>query len=368
VKGWSKVSQFNDIPVSHYFVSVIVVVRNEEKNIKRLLASIAAQTYPKDKFELILIDDQSEDNTRSIIQEFMKKAKFKIRLMDRTVVSEHNLSPKMSALNAAISEARGEIIITTDGDCFVGSNWLKIMTAPFSQEKIQFVSGPVAIDGRQSLFSKIQTMEFASLIGSGAALIGWRYPLICNGANLAFRKRAFMEVNGYEGVYQTVSGDDVFLMQKIHKRFESSVCFAGSYEAMVCTEPQASFNILLHQRKRWASKWQRHLLAFSWAIPVFLFLHYLSFAALLVYLFVEPGVMIHGFLLIIFKFVSDYIFLKKVMNFCRIPMNFWVFIFTEFLYPFYALLIGILVHFGGWNWKGRKYIKRRGELTSNTKK
>lgn len=356
-KGWGMVSQFKDIPVSDYFVSVIVVVRNEEKNLKRLLASIAAQTYTKDKFELIIIDDQSEDLTRSIIEDFIKEATFKIRLMDRVPIPGQGQSPKMSALNAAISEARGNIIVTTDGDCYVGINWLKIMTAPFRQEKIQFVSGPVALDGSPGLFTKIQTMEFASLIGSGAALIGWRYPLMCNGANLAFRKRAFMEVNGYEGVYHSVSGDDVFLMQKIHQRFESSVCFAGAYEAMVCTEPQASFSSLLYQRKRWASKWQRHLLPWSWAIPVFLFFHYLSFVALAAYSIIATDFMIHGFLLIILKFVSDYIFLKRVMTFCRIPMNFWVFILTEFLYPFYALFIGILVHFGGWRWKGRKYTK-----------
>jgi cellulose synthase/poly-beta-1,6-N-acetylglucosamine synthase-like glycosyltransferase len=355
-KGWALVSEFQDTPVSDYFVSVIVVVRNEEKNIRQLLVSIATQTYPHDKFELILIDDQSEDRTRLIIQEFMSEATFKIRLIDRMTVPEQNMSPKMSALNAAIAEARGEIIVTTDGDCHVGKNWLKIIAAPFRHEKIQFVSGPVALDGSHGLFSKIQSMEFASLIGSGAALIGWRYPLMCNGANLAYRKKAFMEVNGFEGVYKSVSGDDVFLMQKIHKRFDASIGFAGSCEALVFTRPQETFSNLLHQRKRWASKWKRHLLPFSWAIPVFLFIHYLSFATLIVYSFGEPGVMIHGFLLIILKFVFDYIFLKRVMDFCRLPMNIWVFLITEFIYPFYALFIGILVHFGGWNWKGRKYV------------
>jgi poly-beta-1,6-N-acetyl-D-glucosamine synthase len=354
-KGWESISVFQDTAASDYFVSIIVVVRNEEKNIQRLLASIAVQTYAHDKFELIVIDDQSEDGTRSIILDFINKAPYNIRLMETSPEMDQKQSPKMYALKKAIDVARGDIIATTDGDCRMGQNWLKIMTAPFQHEKIQFVSGPVAFEETNSLMSKIQSLEFSSLIGSGAAMIQWGYPLMCNGANLAFRKKAYLQVNGYDGVYQSVTGDDVYLMQKIHSHYKDAVTFAGSPDALVFTESMATISGFVHQRKRWASKWSRHLLPYSWAIPVFLFAHYLSFAMLAVLIFVVPGLMIHGILFIILKFVSDYLFLKKITDFCRLPMNFWVFIITELLYPFYALSVGVLVHFGRWSWKGRKY-------------
>lgn len=353
--GWNSHCVFNAASVHYNFVSVVTVVRNEEKNILRLLESIARQTYPKDKYELIVIDDQSEDQTRDVVQQYIKQVPFRIRLMEIAAEVDHQQSPKMHALNSAIAAARGDIIVTTDGDCHMGPEWLKSMAAPFQHKKIHFISGPVALEAGHGIVSKIQSLEFASLIGSGAAMIQWAYPLMCNGANLAFRKSAFLEVNGYEGVYQSVTGDDVYLMQKIHKRYEKSISFAKDSDALVTTQTEATFGRLVQQRKRWASKWNRHLLPNSWAIPVFLFLHYFSFIALVVYVSSRPGIVHHGFLLIILKFACDFFFLKKVMDFCRMPVNVWVFLITEFIYPFYALSIGILVHFGGWTWKGRRY-------------
>src|SRR5213075_2078285 len=120
----------------------------------------------------------------------------------------------------------------------------------------RFISGPVKLEEGNSLFGKMQVTEFASLIGTGAASIGFGMPNMCNGANLAFEKAAFVAVNGYAGNDKIASGDDEFLMHKIHSQFPGSVCFLKNPKAIVRTNVQQSLSGFLSQRIRWASKWK----------------------------------------------------------------------------------------------------------------
>jgi len=337
------------------FISIVVPVRNEEKNIANLLAGIERQSLPKDQFELIIIDDQSEDGTVEIINKFIVSGNVATQLRQRELDAKHQKSPKKSALSMGISEARGEIIVTTDGDCRIGDNWLNSMLDAFDQEEVKFVSGPVALQGSNQIFAQIQTIEFASLIGTGGAMINLSYPLICNGANLAFRKSAFNHVGGYHGNIDTSTGDDVFLMQKIHRSFKKSIKFLKDPRALVYSDVEKSLSSLIHQRKRWASKWNKYLLPFSWVLPVFLFVHYLTFFFAIVALFIFPHIFLTIGIMILIKFVADYIFLKKVMNFCKLRLNISMFLLCELLYPFYVVLFGVIVHFGKFTWKGRSY-------------
>lgn len=352
--GWNKIP----IPLDHTkikelpFVSVVIAVRNEEKNIFRLLNCLAGQSFPFKQFEVIMIDDSSDDNTTEEIQKFLPTEKLNLKLLKTNLKPHHGKPPKKAALQKGIEATKGDIIVMTDGDCWFGEDWLKSLTSSFENKKTMFVAGPVALKGDESLFSKIQALEFSSLIGTGGALIGLNYPLMCNGANLAFRKNAFYKVNGYE---DNVSGDDVFLMQKIHASFKGSIAFQRDHRAIVCTSPQPSISDLIQQRKRWASKWNKYLPPLSWVLPVFLFTHYASFLVGIIVLFAVPQFLWKIGLLISIKIILDYIILKKVMVFCKLRFEFWVFLLSEFLYPFYALYIGISVHFGNYQWKGRSH-------------
>lgn len=354
--GWGKTTiQSADHCTSNFshFVSVIIAVRNEEKNIPELLNCLSSQSYPKDKFEVIIVDDCSEDETTRKIKNAISHGKNNVRLLKTNYKSEINISPKKSALIKGIDASEGDIIVMTDGDCWFGENWIKSMVTAFYNEKTMFVAGSVAVKGNKSLLSKIQTLEFSSLIGTGAALIGLNYPLICNGANLAFRKKAFYKVNGYKGYENNSSGDDVFLMQKIHTLYKKSIAFQKDPRAIVYTLPQQSVSDLIHQRKRWASKWNNYLLPLSWAMPIFIFVHYVSFLAGIILIFLAPHLLWKVGLLILSKIILDYLILKKVMFFCKLRFDFLIFLLSEFLYPFYTLFIGISVHFGNYHWKGR---------------
>jgi hypothetical protein len=144
-------------------------------------------------------------------------------------------------------------------------------------------------------------------------------------------------------------------MQKIYTSFRKSVAFQKDPRALVYSYPQLTFIDLINQRKRWASKWNKYLLPLSWVLPVFLFIHYLSFIAGIFSIFVIPQISwIVGFLLLT-KIILDYWFLKNIMVYCKLRFEFWIFLMSEFLYPFYALTIGISVHFGNYKWKDRAY-------------
>ena len=353
--GWQlrKASKFHEQGSILPFISVVIAVRNEEKNIRTLLNCLAEQSMPKDQFEVIFVDDLSEDKTVEIIENFMKTDRFLMRVIETKPSSVPEISPKKKALLTGIHEAKGDIIITTDGDCRFGENWLKSMVKPFANESNQFVSGPVAIEGEKNILAKIQAFEFSSLMGSGAAMINLKYPLMCNGANMAFRKSVFFHVNGYEGNSKNSSGDDVFLMQKIHLAFENSITFAKSQEAIVHTVPEPTISKLVHQRKRWASKWNKHLLPASWGLPIFLFILNFSMIVGFVMLFYDFNKYWAVLSLIMLKVFFDFLFLKKVNNFLNLRIAYWIFFITEILYPFYALFFGIAVHFGEYKWKGR---------------
>jgi len=355
VYGWNTIKasykreNSGDLP----YVSIVVAVRNEEKNIHRLLTCLSEQSMSHDQFEIILIDDNSEDRTAEEISKFKSTAKLNLQLLKNDISPDKLTSPKKNALKKGIEAAKGELIILTDGDCWFEKDWLKSMISAFNNEKTMFVAGPVALKGEGTLLSRIQSMEFSSLMGTGAAMIRYNYPLMCNGANLAFRKLAFYHVDGYEGNETISSGDDVFLMQKIHTSFKNSVSFLKDQRAIVASKPQSSLTSLIHQRKRWASKWNQYQLPFSWFLPVFLFIHYISFLACIVTIAFVPQYVLEISLLMMIKFILDYYMLKKVMDFCKLRFQISIFLLSELLYPFYALIIGILVHFRKYQWKGR---------------
>jgi len=355
--GWQtiKVIPTDECKKHPNFISIVVPVRNEENNIANLLTGITSQSLPKDQFELIIIDDQSEDKTVEIVNEFIKDESLNLRLIDNDYNAARKLSPKKSAIMRGVEEARGEIIVMTDGDCRIGTEWLESIQSSFDNDKVMFTSGAVVLQGSNHIFSKIQSMEFASLIGAGAALINLNYPLMCNGANMAFRKSAFRHVNGYEGNMEKSTGDDVFLMQKIHKSFKNSVLFQKDQRALVYTGVQKSISGLINQRKRWASKWNKHLLSFSWFLPVMLFIHYLTFLVGVIALFIFPKIYWQLGILILIKIIVDYIFLKNVMIFCKLRLSNSMFLLSELLYPFYAIFFGVIVHFGKFTWKGRTH-------------
>src|SRR5690606_3333641 len=145
-------------------------------------------------------------------------------------------SYKKKAIAKAIESCRGELIVTTDADCRMGTQWLKTIVGYFEQQDLYMLSSPVVYSEEKSFFERLQTLEFLYLIGLGAAGIGNGKPTTCNGANLAYRKDVFLELGGFNGIDNLASGDDELLLHKVAEKYADRIGFCKSREAIVYTD------------------------------------------------------------------------------------------------------------------------------------
>lgn len=351
VIAWGRLPAFNDEGNCTSSFSIIIPFRNEEDNLPQLLKALASIDYPSEKFEVIFINDHSTDQSVDIISKFTESAWFKIKCYDL----EATKTGKKAALNFGISSASHDYILTTDADCSFSKNWLRSYDRIYQQVDAQMVTGPVVFYGEKSFFQKLQSMEFASLIGTGASSLQLGIPNMCNGANLSFSKSAFFAVSGYAGNDKIASGDDEFLMHKIYQQFDGKVFFNKSNDAVVNTFPLRSWRDFYHQRKRWASKWKSYGRVST--IITALFVAVFNLCMLLAYSFLLVDWSGNSWLIvpIIFKVIAEGIFLYLVMKFSGKRFYFLHFIVLELSYPFYALFFGIAANFGSYTWKGRRH-------------
>jgi cellulose synthase/poly-beta-1,6-N-acetylglucosamine synthase-like glycosyltransferase len=336
------------------YVSIILPFRNESTNILKSLASIEKQDYPKDKFEVIYVNDFSDDDSLELLRKSEKRVNVKIISVPEEY-SKHQ--HKKRAIRFGIENAIGSIIVTTDADCIHGTKWLRTLLGQFD-DGTGFVSGPVEFIEERTLFNRMQKLEFAGLVLTGAGLIGIKEPIICNAANIAYRRKAFEEVRGFEYNHSLSSGDDELLMQKIRKETVYKIKFCMSKEAVVKTSCNRNLNQFYQQRKRWASKglfYSNHLLILK---LVMIFLFYLFFPLQLVLgIFYNPLFLISMVFCFLIKAMMEYLILKTGVDnlFSRSILR--PFIAAEVLHIPYILIAGISGASGNYIWKERK-IKR----------
>ena len=340
------------------FISVVVPVRNESANVASVIDDLLSQNFPKDLYEIIVVDDHSEDSTGEIVQQLIDNGTGGLRLIrlsDKSPEGSASLTGKKQALKIGIQEAKGDIIATTDGDCAMGTNWLKSIGSYFENKAATMVVGPVTFHHENTAFEHMQSLEFAALVGVGAVTLKLGVPTMCNGANLAFTKKAFEEVGGYNDNINIPSGDDEFLLQKISTTFPQQVFFNTFQEGLVYTKPAREARVFLNQRVRWSGKWKKHKAAAMKVFPAFIFTYHLSLFVLLVATLlsaVDPNIFL---LLIGAKMILEYVFIKNVMRHYGKPLYFQYFVILQSLYSFYVILFGVLANFGSFDWKGRRY-------------
>lgn len=336
------------------FISVIIPFRNESENILNSLKSIEHLNYPKEKFEVIYVDDNSTDDSFPLLTINRKGSNIRILKLPYEIPSKGN---KKGAVHYGIENSKGDIIVQTDADCVHVSNWLQCIAKNFDPETA-FVSGPVDLHEDSSLFSKMQKIEFEGLILAGAGLIGYGKPAICNGANAAYRKKVFEEVSGFDGNNDLSSGDDVFLMQKISQRRRYKIKFSCDNEAVVLTKPCKNLEEFMRQRRRWAGKGIYFADKFLVIQLIFILMFYTG-------LIIQPvlalsGVVILWWLFIISVFIKilvEFQIIRKGENLFYDKNNIVIFILTEILHIPYIIVSSLSGLPGKFSWKGRK-IKR----------
>jgi poly-beta-1,6-N-acetyl-D-glucosamine synthase len=328
-------------------LSVIIPARNEDRNIGKLLQALQEQTYLKELFEVIVVDDHSTDATAAIVRQFQS-----VKLVQ---LKEDGInSYKKKAIEAGIAASTGELIVTTDADCIPTNDWLKLLVAFKEEKRSVFIAAPVVIDCNNSFLQVFQAMDFMVLQGITGAAVYKQKMSMCNGANLAYERQAFYSVNGFAGVDHIASGDDMLLMHKIWKQYPDRVHYLKSKDAIVSTQPMKTWKAFFNQRIRWASKAKSYDDKRIFAVLFLVYLVNLSFLVLLVAGCWYPLYWIYLAGLWVAKTLVEFPLFVSLTDFFAKQWARKLFFFFQPLHILYTILSGFFGQFGKYEWKGRK--------------
>lgn len=353
-RAWQQMPEF--IPtaiVPSTKITVIIPARNEEESIGHCLTALLQQSYPRHLTEIIVVNDYSTDGTAEKVRNHPAENVRLINLIDHLGTNTIN-SYKKKAIEVAIAAATGDLIITTDADCTAPPGWISCMAAFQHQYQAAFIAAPVRIIAGRSLLSVFQTVDFMTLQGITGAAVYKKFHSMCNGANLAYQKKAFYTAGGFTGIDDIASGDDMMLMHKIARRNPNQVFYLKSKEAIVSTLPAASWKDFFRQRIRWASKADKYDDRSITAVLVLVY----GVNVLLLF-FMIAGVwnttyLKYFLLLLLFKFWVEYFFVRQVALFFEQRRLMVYFIFLQPLHIVYTVIAGWLGKFGHYEWKSRK--------------
>ncbi|HWB27441.1 MAG TPA: glycosyltransferase [Chitinophagaceae bacterium] len=333
--------------------SVIIPARNEEENIEKCILSILENDYPADMFEIIVADDFSTDATPAIVRKLQQQyPNVKLMQLAEHVISKLN-SYKKKAIELCIEQAANEWIVTTDADCVVPKHWLAYYNACIQKTDAVFVAAPVMFTNNGSFISIFQCLDFISLQGITAASVSAGFHSMCNGANLAYSKASFKAVNGFKGVDNIASGDDMLLMHKILKQFPGRVGYLFTQEAIVLTAPMPDWKSFINQRIRWASKATSYQDKRIFWVLLLVYLFNLYLLVLFFVSFFKISFFFFWILLLLAKTLCEIDFMKPVAQFFSMKKLLWWFPVMQPFHVVYTVLSGWLGKFGKYQWKNR---------------
>ncbi|MDQ3108653.1 MAG: glycosyltransferase [Bacteroidota bacterium] len=331
------------------FISIILPVRNEEKNIAVCLESLDGLNYPKEKYEIILVDDHSTDRTKNIAQQFSKLI-HNLKIVDNLPQA----AGKKSAITLGIEAAKGEYIATTDGDCSVPENWLLNIALEFEKRDAVFVAGPVAYKKQFSILRDMLQIEqlVLQIVSAGAMKMG--FPLMCSGANLAYKKQFFKDSGGYEQD-KFVSGDDMMLLLKTRHLPKENIRFISKKSSIVRTNSAAGFTEAIHQRSRWISKFSAYSSGLTGMLGMLVFLANFLLPFLAVISLCDSSIFPVLLSALTAKMLIDLLLLSLAVPFFREPRLLLLAPSGEVFYSLLALVSTFARLSGSFSWKGRKW-------------
>jgi len=340
--------------------SVIISFRNEAEHLPELLISLQKINYPKDCFEVIFVDDESEDDSveviRKVISTPLNDQPNEIQFQIIKNVRKSN-SPKKDAITLGVSKAKYDWIVTTDADCEVPSNWLQAFHSFIIKKQPLLIAAPVGLLNQKSLIGKYQIFDLLSLQTVTMGSFGMNNPLLCNGANLCYKKEIFQSLQGYEGNNHIASGDDIFLLEKVNNKYPNKIHFLKSKEAIVTTKTEDNWMDLITQRIRWASKTSKQNNWVSKLIGLVVFLCNLLLIIGLILSFLDTNYLSYLLLFWMLKLIIDFLFIISTASFFGNKIKFLHFIFSSLLYPIITTIVIFGSLFGTYSWKGRPFKK-----------
>ncbi|HRG32465.1 MAG TPA: glycosyltransferase [Saprospiraceae bacterium] len=354
---WRNQKEFNLDPsfVPTTKVSVIVPVRNEEDSLQQCTESILKQNYPTHLFELIVVDDQSDDNTPQILENIKDQ---RLRVMRLGVYKRTTITgSKKKAIAYGISHASGDLMITTDADCIHGENWIQTIVACYQEFKPKLIVAPVLIQKEKTLLNLFQDADFINSYMVHLAGIRSGLFYLGSGANLAYEKSVFLETDPYANNQYIASGDDLFLIQKVKEKYSGKIYPLKAIEATVQTIGATSVRSFFSQRLRWAGKLKNSssfnmllVSSFIWVFRIGLLTFTLITLVLEEYTYFYSGL---GLLFI--HFLLDFILIHQSSSFFKRGYILKWILPIEVMYTIYFFVLGLL----SWlpiklEWKDRK--------------
>ncbi|MCJ8210870.1 glycosyltransferase [Mucilaginibacter sp. RS28] len=350
IRGWGAIKR-PALPKREFKsrITILIAARNEEDNIGATINDLLAQDYPRELTEIIIVDDHSTDRTAEIITSYASQGVKLLQLKEEQALNSY----KKKAIAEAIKQSTGEIMVATDADCHMGPQWLSTVANYFETYNPVMVSSPVTYYREQSLFERVQTLEFSYLIGLGASFIGNGRASTCNGANLAYRKDVFFEVGGFAGIDDVASGDDELLLQKIAVVYPGRIAFLKDARAVVYTYAKPTLKALLQQRRRWASKSTKYKDKKVVALAVGIWLFNVSLLVNLMAGFWFHALWIVFAIQLLLKFLFEIIFLLPITLFFRRPSLVVLLTILSPVHILYFVYVGFIGNTRKYDWKGR---------------
>ncbi len=239
--------KFHRLPVEKLpAATILVAAKNEENNIAACLDSLSKLEYPKGRLQIILIDDNSTDNTSAIIDDFIKDKPVFLKV--QPPLEKGALKGKTNALAHGIKFATGRVILTTDADCRVNPLWAQTICSYYT-EGVGLVNGYTPQYAKNS-FEGMQHLDFMYLLTVAAGMINYRMPISCIGNNMSYLKAAYDEVGGYESLPFSIT-EDLNLLMAIQRLKKYKIIYPRDINSTVFSEACETYGVLYRQKKRW---------------------------------------------------------------------------------------------------------------------
>ncbi len=348
-----KINTPNSLP--KYSFSIVIALRNEADNLPNLLSSLSLLNYPNHLFEILFVDDGSTDSSEALLLEFIRNhPNFQAKILTN---ERRSISPKKDAINMAVQKSTNDWIVTTDADCTIPENWLHAFNTFIDNKETVLIVAPVLYKKGTRFLHHFQELDWLSLVGTTIGSFGWNSPILCSGANLAYKKEVFEAVEGFRGNDHIASGDDIFIMHKILQKYPTKVFFMNAQNATIKTRATDTWSALFHQRIRWAKKTSNlpSLLAFFIGICVFL-MNFLLIV-LLISSIIDLSLLPLFLLILTIKWFLDFLLLLRASKIFQTEIILKHCIISSLLYPLTSVSIVFLSLFKKYKWKGKTFTK-----------
>lgn len=347
LKGWNRLPEINTQHRSRrsVFISVVIPFRNEESNLMKLVEGLGRQRFSFHHLEVVMVDDHSADNGFQLLHELQRKHSW-LR------VESSSGYGKKAALRHGVSAATGELIVATDADCHFGRDWLQTISETYISQNPDMIIMPVGMEQGPGFLGAFQQNDYLALQMVTAGAAGCHIPVISSGANLAFKKKSYLETARKIPGEQYLSGDDVFLLHAF-KAEGFKITYLKSAQAMVKTYPAPGWKAFLLQRMRWGGKSKGYTdnRAKLVALMILVTNSWLAILPFLAMIDVRIAFLLLGVLSI--KIIVDRILLNQGKGFFAVPSGLFRFLVISLLYPPYILIAGVGSLFIRERWKDR---------------